>query len=173
METNMFMAVSINGYIADENLSEDFLSEQNWNTFSEMLEEYGHVIYGRTTYENVSTWDNEHLKVFKDKIIIVISNRDLENKPDNVFVCKGPFEAIELLKEKGYAKALVSGGSQINRLFLENNLIDNIILNYNPVIITKGVHLFYDNYNIQANLETKSVKELDNGIVQIGYKVVK
>lgn len=108
METKIFMATSMNGYIANENLGEDFLSHDNWNTFEELLEEYGHVIYGRTTYEQVQSWGQEYIDTFKGKIVIVISHKDIENKPENVVVCKGPIEALQLLKEKGFGKVLLS-----------------------------------------------------------------
>ena len=36
MKVILYMAMSLNGYIARENGDEDFLSHENWNTFCEL-----------------------------------------------------------------------------------------------------------------------------------------
>ena len=33
----------------------------------------------------------------------------------------------------------------INNLFLENNMVDEIIINYNPYVLTNGINLFNGN----------------------------
>lgn len=47
------------------------------------------------------------------------------------------------------------------------------MINYNPVVITKGIPLFYDNRNVEVKLETKSVRDIGNGIIQIHYRVMR
>ena len=65
---------------------------------------------------------------------------------------------------------LVSGGAHINTLFMKNNLVNSIIINYNPYVLNKGINLFAgDLFEHKLSLD-KVVNERD-GIVQIWYKV--
>ena len=53
MEVVLYMAMSVNGMIADESCNEDFLSDVNWKTLIDLSEKYGGFIIGRKTYDAV------------------------------------------------------------------------------------------------------------------------
>ena len=47
-----------------------------------------------------------------------------------------------ICSEKKLNKIFISGGAHINTLFMKNNLVDNVIINYNPYVLSKGINLF-------------------------------
>ena len=73
---------------------------------------------------------------------------------------------------RGLKKIFVSGGARINNLFLANDLVDRIIINYNPCVINKGINLFEGEYCLKK-LSLEKIKREENDIVQIWYKVRK
>lgn len=55
---------------------------------------------------------------------------------------------------------------------MEKGIVDNIILNYNPFVLNKGIPLFTGNYFENKLKLEKIVKEKDD-IVQVHYTVIK
>ncbi len=51
IKATLCMAVSANGYIARSDGSEDFLPYDGWLRMLEDVRKYGHIIWGRQTYE--------------------------------------------------------------------------------------------------------------------------
>lgn len=179
------MACSINGLIADENGNEDFLSERGWEIMLEFLKDYDVLIWGRKTWDNILSWGEEYLKDLENINIIVLTNeKNKENqikkdqeiskkiKLPNVIYCSSIDECLNECNSLKYEKLFVSGGASINNAFMEKNLADNIILNYNPVVINKGIPLFNGKYFEKKLKLEKIVKEKDD-IVQLQYKVIK
>ena len=170
MKVTLYMAVSLNGYIAKENASEDFLSHANWEKFCSLAQEYGNFIVGRKTYEAVKNWNEgfnfDDLKGIK-KIII---SQDENYKIDEGYtLATSPKDAVSKLQD--FESVLVTGGSTINTAFIKENLLDEIILNIEPAIIGKGVPLFAQD-DFLKKLEFTSSEE-SNGIVSLHYTVVK
>lgn len=170
MKVTLYMAMSLNGYIAEENGSEDFLSHANWEKFCSLAKECGNFIVGRKTYEAVKNWDEgfgfDDLKGIQ-KVII---SQDPDYKVDEGYtVAISPKDAISKLQ--GFESILVTGGSTINTAFIKEHLLDEVILNIEPVLIGKGVPLFAQD-NFSKKLDLVSSKE-DNGILTLHYKVLK
>lgn len=170
MKVILYMAMSLNGYIAKENGSEDFISHANWEKFCSLAQEHGNFIVGRKTYEIVKSWNEDFgfddLKGIK-KVII---SRDLNYKLDEGYIlATSPKEA--LAKLQGFESVLVTGGSTINTAFIQENLLDEIILNVEPTLVGKGIPLFAQN-DFSKNLQFISAKE-SNGIVTLHYRVIK
>lgn len=170
MKVTLYMAMSLNGYIAEENGSEDFLSHANWEKFCSLAQEYGNFIVGRKTYEAVKNWNEgfnfDDLKGIKKVIISQDSNYKLD---DGYILASSPKDA--LAKLQGFESVLVTGGSTINSAFMQENLLDELILNIESTLIGKGVPLFAQN-DFSKNLKFVSSDE-SNNIVTLHYKVIK
>lgn len=59
----------------------------------------------------------------------------------------------------------------INNKFMEKGIEDNIILNYNPYVLNKGIPLFIGNY-FENKLKLEKVINEKEDIIQIHYKVI-
>ena len=167
------MACSINGLIAAEDGNEDFLSYRGWEIMLELLREYDVLIWGRKTWDNVISWGDEYLKDLKDVNIIILSSKNsITNRFPNVTYCKSIDECLEVCQKMKYEKLFISGGAAVNNAFMEKGIVDNIILNYNPFVLNKGIPLFEGNYFENKLKLEKIIKEKDD-IVQIHYSIVK
>ena len=170
MEVTIEMAASINGLIATEEGSEDFLSDRNYQIMLDFLKEQDCLVYGNTTFKNVISWGEDYINALKDTTVIIFSKTKQTSNYKNVIYVDSIEEFKKVCKEKNLNKIFISGGAHINTLFLENNLANRIIINYNPYLLTKGINLFEGNY-LEKELQLEKVVKEEEGIVQIWYKV--
>ncbi len=173
MQITIEMACSINGLIATEDGNEDFLSNRGWEIMLEFLKEYDVLIWGRKTWNNILSWGEEYLEDLENINIIVLSNTDdRKNEFPNVVYCNSIDNCLEVCEKLKYERLFISGGATINNAFMEKGIVDNIILNYNPFVLNKGIPLFTGNYFENKLNLVKVVKE-KNDIVQVHYNVTK
>ncbi|MEK6872019.1 MAG: dihydrofolate reductase family protein [Nanoarchaeota archaeon] len=169
MKVILLMACTVNGIIARENFSEDFLLQANFTDFKELAEKVGCFIVGRKTYEEVKKWKTNFDTITATKI--VISRKKL--KIDDDFICvSSPQKSLEKAAQLGFKKIVLTGGSKINSSFMKEHLIDEIILNINPYVLGNGIPLFTNDI-FESKLKLMNVKKMHEGIVQLYYKVVK
>ena len=157
MNVIMFMAMSLDGKTAKEDDSEDFLADKNWDTFKELAEKAGCFIVGRRTDEAVSAWEGYSFSDVNAKKIVV--SRD------------GPVSSpSHALREAGdREQVILAGGSRLNASFIDEGLVDEIIINIEPVLIGLGKGLL-SGKAFERRLELMDTKTLDHGIVQLRYR---
>jgi dihydrofolate reductase len=164
--------MSVNGYIARENREEDFLSEDNYETFVGLANQSGAAVWGRRTHETMRDYGKEALDKIKNIKKIVISRDDKFKIEEGFDLSKSPKEAIEKLESQGLKEVILTGGSNLNSSFARENLIDEIILNLQAVIVGKGLPVFYPE-DFDLNLTLKEIKKISDQIVQLHYIVNK
>ncbi len=172
MKITVEMACSINGLIATKDGNEDFLSNRNYQIMLEFLKEYDCLVWGNITFKNVISWGDNYIDDLKDITIIIFSKEKQVSSYKNVIYCNSMENFLEICKEKNIENVFVSGGAHINNLFLENNMVDEIIINYNPYVLTNGINLFNGN-DVEKSLVLNKVVHEKEDIVQIWYKVKK
>lgn len=167
------MAMSVNGFVARTSGNEDFLSEQNWTSFCELAQSCGCLVIGRKTYEAVLEWDEEYNfdTIIGIEKVIITQNADYVAK-EGYIIASSPVDAIQKLQDYGHQKILVTGGPSINSAFMTANLIDEVILNIEPIILGAGKSLFSIS-EFESKLELLSSKKIKDGILQLHYRVVK
>lgn len=167
------MAMSLNGFVADESGSEDFISHANWETFCKLAREKGNFIIGRKTFEAVKNWDAGYgFDDLGDVTRVVLTAA----KPDEIgtgyVIASSPQDALEQISGRGMQSALVSGGPTVNTAFIKAGLIDEIIFNVEPVIVGKGKPVFAGG-DFLEELRLDSMKKLVDWIIQVRYTVRK
>lgn len=164
------MAASLNGIIARANNEEDFLSDENWKTFVELTRKTGCIIWGRKTHEVVKTWEQGYLNdIASITKVVVSSDKNLELEAGYVRA-NSPKDAVEKLENLGFKEALLTGGSGLNTSFAKERLIDEVILNFNPVLIGRGIPLFSPQ-EFDLKLKLIETKKITDNIVQVHYEV--
>jgi dihydrofolate reductase len=177
MKASVFIAVSLDGFIARENGDIDWLE----NHESDEEEDYGFVdfmksvdvlVMGRNTWEKLlsfNTWP------YGDKPLVILSSRTV-NIPEHLSgtvesANLSPSGLMEKLSERGLSHAYVDGGKTI-RGFLNAGLIQRLIITTIPVLLGSGIPLFgYLSHDIKwKHIRTTSYQ---NGFVQSEYKVLK
>jgi dihydrofolate reductase len=152
-KTQYYTATSIDGYIADENNSLDWLFDVDGgaeNPFGGFFAGVGAFAMGANTYEWVLANDdclaqpqNWH-DLYGDAPCWVFGNRELPLVPDaNIFMVSGDVQRVHeamLVAAKGKNVWLVGGGDLVGQ-FADRGLLDEIILGIAPVLLGKGAPL--------------------------------
>lgn len=150
-KTQYYTATSIDGYIADENNSLEWLfevDEGTENPFGEFFEGVGAFAMGATTYEWVLENDNlleepeNWHDMYGDVPCWVFTHRDLPLVPDaNIFMISGDVRRVHeamLVAAQGRNVWLAGGGNLVGQ-FVAEGLLDEIILGIVPAILGSGV----------------------------------
>ena len=169
MYVQLYMAISIDGFIARKNDDTSWVSSTDWDNFRAIIKDCGVIVMGRKTCE-VSGSDFPYENALN---IVLTTDKNLHNKQlENVlFTDKNPQEIVKLAEERGFKKLLIIGGGITNSAFLKSSLIDEIILSVHPLVIGEGIKLF-EKEEFDAKLQFLGVKELKEDLVQLRYKVV-
>ena len=132
-----FVAMSIDGYIADREGSEDFLSDEHWGIFARIAGDAGNVVMGRKTYERVRDWENSYGfdSLAVDDRVVLTKNTEY-NPSVNYRIARSPQEAVDLLQQ--YPSVVVAGGSQVYAAFLNAGLCNEIVVSTEPVVLGGG-----------------------------------
>lgn len=174
MKISLFIAMSLNGMISRKNGEEDFLADINWQSFKQVAKDHGCFVIGRKTYETVKDW-NEPDYSFEgiDARLKLVVSKNTDLKLEAPFMqADSPRDAIAKAEEQGFGSLLVVGGSTLNGAFLKENLVDEMILNIEPVIISQGIPLITAD-SLDVRLELLEVKQLTDGVQQFRYAVKK
>ncbi len=169
MKVILYMAMTVNGYIAKENDDTPW-SQDIWNGYYDFIKQRGNIILGYRTYE-IMNGVNEFEKLNFPFTVVVSDKPNVATDPKIVFV-SSPREAMEVIKNKGISEAVVAGGSTLNAGFLKDNLIDEIYLDVEPLIFGRGIPLFRVD-DTEAKLELLEVKNLSKNTIRLHYKVIK
>jgi dihydrofolate reductase len=152
-KTQYYTATSIDGYIADDRNSLDWLfevDEGTENPFGEFFAGVGAFAMGATTYEWVLENDNlleepqNWHDMYGDVPCWVFTHRDLPPVPDaNVFMISGDVRRVHeamLVAAQGKNVWLAGGGDLVAQ-FAAQGLLDEIILGIAPAVLGGGTPL--------------------------------
>lgn len=172
MKVILYASASVNGHIARENDDEDFLSHENWFSFASLAEKAGCFVVGRRAYEvvNKKYKSGYNFGTVKAKAIVMSSKRGF--RAGKFTVVDSPKAAIREAEKMGKKSLVVAGGSRTNASFMKSNLVDEVVLNFEPFILVKGVRIF-DDGNFEKRLRLIKTSKLSGGIVQLHYKVLR
>lgn len=174
MKVVLYMAISVNGYIAKENDDTSWVSETEWKGYSDMIKKAGNMIIGRRTYE-IMLRNDEFNKSELTKIKTVVISNDASLPIHNskfVFIAKSSKEAIDILRKQGFKTIMICGGGELNSSFIKENLMDEIYLDIEPIVFGSGIKLFSDSI-FESRLELLETKKISDNEIQLHYKVQK
>lgn len=146
-KNSVFIATSLDGYIADKNGDIDWLhSIPNPNNddmgYVEFTQDIDALVMGRTTFETVCGFDIDW--PYK-KPVFVLSNtlsKIPESHKGKAFLAKGSLtEILEHIHQKGYHRLYIDGGTTIQS-FLKEDLIDEMLITVIPIVLGGGSPLF-------------------------------
>lgn len=177
MKTSVYIATSLDGFIARQDGSIDWLpsgedAEDQEYGYADFIRSVDALVMGRGTYETVlsfGAWPYGNLPVF------VLSSQQVEipdSLADTVSVMSAtPAELVQRLAEQGYQHLYIDGGRTIQG-FLRDGLIDQLIITCVPVLIGDGIPLFGALHG-DIHLEHLGTRQFESGLVQSRYRVIK
>jgi dihydrofolate reductase len=148
-KNKVFVATSLDGYIADKQGKIDWLHsipnpgniDMGYDLFDSQIDA---LVMGRITFETVCGFDIDWPY---QKPVFVLS-KSMESIPegyqDKAFLLNGPLKDIlESIHKKGFHRLYIDGGRTIQN-FLKEDLIDEINITIIPHLLGGGVRLFAD-----------------------------
>lgn len=168
MKVILYMAISVNGMIAKKDDDTNWISREEWDSYSLAVRKAGCLIVGSRTYHILTK--QPEFSEFKNIKLIAVSEKDFTTIASNHFVAHSPKEALELLKE--YEEVIVAGGGILNASFLADNLVDEIYLDIEPILIGEGIPIFKGK-DFEHKLQLIGQKKITNNEIQLHYKVLK
>jgi dihydrofolate reductase len=176
MKASVYIATSLDGFIAREDGDIDWLGE----TTGEDGEDYGYKkfmdtvdvqVMGRNTYETVLSFAEWP---YGDNHVVVLSSRPIDipesmAKSVEAMSCSAA-ELVERLEKSGAKHLYIDGGKTIQS-FLDAGLIQRLIITRIPVLIGRGIPLFGPT---QTDIKLRHIetRSFPDGLTQSEYEVV-
>jgi len=174
---SVFIAASLDGYIADKDGGLDWLNsipnpdniDMGYGEFTSRIDA---LIMGRTTFETVCSYDIDWPYL---KPVFVLSNTltEISEKfKDKAQLVKGPLiNILEQIHQKGLYRLYIDGGATIQS-FLREDLIDEMIITIIPILLGGGSPLFSD-LPTELDFECTESKVYLNKIAQNHFRRIK
>jgi dihydrofolate reductase len=173
-EIRLFIATSLDGYIARENGSLDWLvnipnPSQTDHGYNEMIANTDVIVMGRKTYDEILgfgiDWPYENCKTF-----VLTSKPDfVPSTPNSLVLDNIESGTIDFLKNQSRKSIWLAGGGSLVTQFLNLGAIDKMTISIVPHIFGKGIRLFPDK-TAETQFETIKTELFDTGIVNLVYR---
>lgn len=171
-----YLAVSLDGYIADSDGSVNWLNElpnpeKSDYGFNDFLDSIDAILMGANTFRSVQSFGVWPYT----KPVYVLSN-SIKTIPhgfeDKVILINGKLtEVFEKMKASGFHNIYADGGVVVKNCILEN-ILDELHITHIPVTLGAGISLFPTS-NKKLNFEHIKTKVLGVGLVKSHYKIQK
>lgn len=172
-KNSVFIACSLDGYIADKNHGIEWLLSlpnptQDDMGYNDFIKDIDALVMGRNTFEIVHSFEGEWPY---PKPVFVISNSMKEipvELREKVFLVQGEIkEILKTLHSQGYHRLFIDGGKTIQS-FLKEDLIDDMIITTIPYLLGGGIPLFGE-LDQQLNFQCVKTKLEINSVAQCRY----
>ncbi len=176
-EVILYIASSLDGYIARPDGAVDWLDEiavqedgpEEDFGYAEFFAEIGTVLMGRTTYEQILTFDVGY--PYPGTAGYVFSRTRAGQRDENVEFVGGTDipQFVSRLKAASDRHIWLIGGGLLIQEFLTLDLVDRIIVTIMPVILGEGILLFPPP-TPQRDLLLVESRSYSSGLVQLTYR---
>ncbi len=170
MICKVFIATSLDGYIADRNGKLDWLtsipappdSDMGYAAFMSSVDA---VLMGRNTFDTVLGFAMEWMY---SKPVYVWTSKPIvipENLKDKVFPVRGDVPTLIQQLEAAKIKSVYVDGGKTIQAFIAQDLIQEMIITVTPIILGGGSRLFSETLN-PIPFNVVHVQRFDNQMVQ-------
>lgn len=176
-KNSVFIATSIDGYIADKEGGIEWLHsipnpENDDMGYVEFMDGIDALVMGRVTFETVCGFDVDWPY---EKPVFVLSS-SLKSIPEShsgkAFLIHGTLsEVLDQIHGEGFHKLYIDGGTTISN-FLKEDLIDEMVLTTIPILLGGGSTLF-SVLPKALNFELLRTKTFLNQVTQSHFKRMK
>ena len=172
----VFMATSLDGFVAREDNSLDWLMkygvDESDNSFEEFTKNMDVLVMGSGTFKTVLSFNQWPYKMHTYVMSKTLTQNDVPEALQNMVTIKSlsPEELMKFLYENGFKRVYLDGGKLVQS-FLSKGLIEEMTLTQIPILIGKGKRLFAD-IEKDIDLELVESKQMKFGFLQNHYRVL-
>lgn len=171
-QVRVFMAMSLDGYIAGPNDEIDWLEAgaDAEDTFAPFMQSIGAMLMGRRTYDVVAGLGDEW--PYGDTPVLVATHRDLDASRPTVRAVQGTIsEMLDQARAAAGTRDVYLDGGQLIRNALDAGLVDDMVVTVIPTVLGAGISLFAGAEK-RSRLELLSSRELGGNLVELRYRPV-
>ncbi len=147
MTNFVYIGTSLDGYISDAEGGLDWLGyvptpEGDDLGFSDFMSRIDAIVMGRKTFDTLIGFGlGWHYS--KPGLILSATKKSApDTYADHVsFLCGSPAEIVEQAQARGFQNLYIDGGETVQR-FLQDDLIDELIITQIPILLGGGTRLF-------------------------------
>jgi dihydrofolate reductase len=163
----LFIAASLDGYIATPTEEVDWLfMDQDYN-YSAFYDRIDTVVMGRKTYEKSLSFEPDP---YPGKAVYVLTRSpQAESNPSVTYVRDGVEDWLESLRQAPGKDIWLVGGGQLIQMFLEQDWIDEFVISFIPIMLGTGILLFPPAQMPHRTLTLERSEAFDTGLVQLTY----
>ncbi len=165
---SIFIATSLDGYIARADGSIDWLSivhpVDEAHGYATFMSSVDTIVIGRRTYETVLEYEKWP---YVGKRVIVMTHRPAKARKGEEFYSGS---ALELANRLTDAKRVYVDGGNVLGQFFAAGLIDDVTISIIPIVLGNGIRLFSGGEG-EHRLELESSRSWPSGMVQMRYRV--
>lgn len=144
----------------------EWTSKEDKELYKQTSKEAGLIIMGQATYDAIGS-------PLPGRLNIVLTKEDRTDQPGLLEHKQGDVKKILAdLEKRNFEMALICGGTFVNSLFLQENLIDEVQITVEPKIFGSGLHLF-DKVEVDLDLELIETKKLNDNTLNLLYRIIK
>lgn len=169
---SLFIAMSLDGYIADSKGGVDWLNGQgndteNIDTYSEFAKTIDTILMGWNTYHQVVTELSPQEWVYNEFTTYVFTHNEHTSSENIRFVNINPVNLVEKLKEENGKDVWICGGANLVQQLVNEDLIDYYYITIIPTLLGSGIRLF-ENAKCEIKLRLLNTQSY-NGMTDLIY----
>lgn len=169
---SLFIAMSLDGYIADSKGGVDWLSghgndDENIDTYSEFAKTIDTVLMGWNTYHQIVTELSPEEWVYNDFTTYVITHNKHISSEKIRFVSMNFIELVKRLKVENGKDVWICGGANLVQQLVNEDLIDYYYVTVIPTLLGSGIRLF-ENGKHEIKLRLLNTRSY-NGMTDLIY----
>lgn len=172
-EVVLFIAMSLDGYIAESDGGVGWLSGQDadaedQDSYSEFAQDIDTVVMGWNTYHQIVTELSPDEWVYGDFATYVITHNQATSDEQITFTDENPLNLVEKLKRRDGKDIWICGGADLAQQFMRAGFIDKYHISVIPTLLGGGIRLFGE-LPEEQKLSLIRMRST-NGIAELVYK---
>lgn len=166
MKVTLVMAQTLDGRIAKNDAHfPDWTGKADKKLFMETTKRARIMVMGRKTFDTIGR------ALTGRKTVVMTRTPDTAKNAENLeYTNATPEEIFAKAKKDGYDELIIAGGAQINTLWAQAGLINEVLVTVSPLIFGEGPGLFLEGTAMDLKLE--ETKTIDDNVVLLRYTVI-
>lgn len=172
-KTILFIAMSLDGYIADLNGGVDWLQgqgndDENIDSYSKFVERIDTILMGWNTYHQIVSELSINNWIYSDFMTYVFTHKPTLSTKQIQFIDENPVSFLKKLKDEKGKDIWICGGANLVHQLMKEDMIDEFYISIIPTLLGNGIRLF-EPFENEIKLELCQTISY-NGITDLVYK---
>ncbi len=165
----LYIAASLDGYIAGPNHELDWLPTGQDYGYKEFIAGIDILLVGRKTYDLMiehGWWDYPGMKAY----IFSRQPGQMAKDANVTFIAGDPANVVAEIRKTDGKDIWLVGGGELAKSFLDTGLVDEAVIAIVPVVLGDGIPLFPKGTR-RTKFRLTELRKFDSGLIMLNYIV--